>query len=85
MPKYCRHCGRAPISRPRGLCWSCFYDPGVRERYPSRRRQGVADGYGARPPPPWPTDAPPGSPAKVAVLCQRASQRWELWHPRDAR
>lgn len=29
----CRHCKRAPINRPGGLCWGCFYTPGVRGLY----------------------------------------------------
>jgi len=30
-----------------------------------------------------PTDAPPGSPEKFAVLCDRAARRVPLFHPRD--
>lgn len=41
----CRHCNRKKASRPRGLCWSCYYTPGVRERYPSQSVYGKwADG-----------------------------------------
>lgn len=36
MKGLCRHCGRAKINRPRGLCWSCYYKPGVRESIPSK-------------------------------------------------
>jgi hypothetical protein len=80
----CRHCLRAPVNRPRGLCWKCFYTPDVRVLYPSKVRHGVRDGYGHRPPPPEPTQAWPGTPEKVDVLCRRAEQRCQLWHPRDA-
>ena len=31
----CRNCNRGPVNRPRGLCWSCYYTPGVRDQYPS--------------------------------------------------
>lgn len=31
----CRHCGGGPVNRPRGLCWTCYHKPGVRELYPS--------------------------------------------------
>jgi hypothetical protein len=31
----CRHCGRARVNRPRGLCWTCYHLPGVRDLYPS--------------------------------------------------
>ena len=33
-------------NRPRGLCWSCYYRPGVREQYPSTSkfaRRSVSD------------------------------------------
>ena len=29
----CRSCGRDCRDRGRGLCWACFYAPGVRDRY----------------------------------------------------
>lgn len=31
----CRHCGKGKVCRPRGLCWRCYYTPGVRDLYPS--------------------------------------------------
>ena len=83
----CRHCGRNRVNRPRGLCWSCYYAPGVRERYPSTSKfakRGVGNGNGMAPLPSLPTGARPGSPEKVAVLEQRACQRQALWHPQDA-
>lgn len=33
--KLCRHCCRKNASRPRGLCWCCYYQPGVLALYPS--------------------------------------------------
>jgi hypothetical protein len=33
---------------------------------------------------PVPTEAAPGSPAKVAILEQRVLQQQALWHPQDA-
>ena len=83
----CRHCQRAAISRPRQLCWTCYYTPGIRERYPSTSkygRRGEGNFYGRVPLPPFPTQAPPGSPEKIALLSQRAQQRTELFHPNDA-
>jgi hypothetical protein len=83
----CRHCNRVPSNRPRGLCWSCYYKPGVRELYPSTSkfaRRGVADHVGRVPLPDEPTDAPPGSEAKVLILMERARKRQGLWHPDDA-
>ena len=32
--KVCRACDRGPVNRPRGLCWSCYYDPPTRARFP---------------------------------------------------
>jgi hypothetical protein len=83
----CRHCQHAVISRPRQLCWSCYYAPGVRDRYPSTSkfgRRGVGNFFGKAPLPPFPTTARPGSPEKVALLEQRAQQRQQLFHPHDA-
>jgi hypothetical protein len=83
----CRHCGRVPSNRPRGLCWSCYYKPGVRDLYPSTSkfaRRGLDDFNGRVPLPPAPTEAAPGSPEKVAVLMERARKRQALWHPDDA-
>ena len=83
----CRHCKKVKSNRPRGLCWSCYYSPGVRDLYPSTSkfaRRGVVDFCGnARMP--EPTRALPGSPEKVAILEERASKGQALWHPLDAR
>ena len=38
-----------------------------------------------RPLPPFPTDAVPGSAAKVAVMAERYARGYHLHHPRDAR
>jgi hypothetical protein len=83
----CRHCGKVRSNRPRGLCWSCYYTPGVRERFPSTSkfaRRGVGNFNGRTPLPPCPTGALPGTPEKVAVLEERAHQGVSLWHPLDA-
>ncbi len=82
----CRHCGKVPSNRPRGLCWSCYYRPGVREQYPSTSkfaRRGVGD-FNGRAALPEPTAALPGTPEKVAILEQRARLKQSLWHPADA-
>ena len=81
----CRHCHRASVNRPRGLCWSCYYTPGVREQYPSTSkfaRRGVGNFCGNAQPC-EPTAALPGSPEKVAILEERARMRQQLWHPLD--
>jgi len=82
----CRHCG-GRANRPRGLCWTCYNTPGIRERYQSLSRYGKW-GQGAittgRLTMPEPTDTLPGTAAKLAVLMARASASQLLWHPRDA-
>jgi hypothetical protein len=83
----CRHCKRSEATRPRGLCWTCYYAPGVRERYPSTSKyahRGVDDFNGLPFLPPLPTRARPGTPEKLAILEQRARLRLALWHPQDA-
>lgn len=85
-PRRCQHCGTGCISRPRFLCWSCYYAPGVRERYGpvskyGRRGIGNFVGQGAAC---EPTAAPPGSPEKIRALMQRVRSRQALWHPGDA-
>jgi hypothetical protein len=87
MVPICRHCSKARVNRPRGLCWGCYYTPGIRNQYPITSkfaRRGVADCYG-NVPLPDPTTAPPGTPEKMAVLERRAQNRQALWHPLDAR
>jgi hypothetical protein len=87
-PTVCRHCAKSSVNRPRGLCWGCYYTPGVRDLYPSTSkyaRHGVGNFAGAAPLPPAPTTAPPGTPEKVAVLESRAKGRFALFHPYDAR
>lgn len=83
----CRHCQRASANRPRGLCWSCYYTPGLRDRYPSTSKyahRGVGNFLGKAPLPQFPTAARPGTAEKVAILEQRAKLRQSLWHPSDA-
>jgi hypothetical protein len=82
----CRHCQKVKSNRPRGLCWTCYYTPGVRDLFPSTSkfaRRGVRD-FNGRTRTPEPTDALPGTSAKVAVLEERARLGLALWHPLDA-
>ena len=88
MLAICRHCSKSKVNRPRGLCWSCYYTPGVKELYPSTSkyaRRGVGNFTGNAPLPDSPTTAAPGSPEKFAVLEQRANLKQALFHPADAR
>ena len=84
----CRHCSKRTVSRPRGLCWGCYYTPGVKDLYPSTSiyaRRGVGNFYGNAPLAPVPTSAAPGTPEKLAVLEQRAKNKQAIYHPADAR
>ena len=84
----CRHCQKVKSNRPRGLCWSCYYRPGVRDQYPSTSkyaRRGVSDFNGKTAQAALPTNALPGTAEKVAVLAERARLGLSLWHPLDAR
>ena len=81
----CQHCGRAKVNRPRGLCWTCYYTDGVKDKYPStskyaRRGEGNFNGNA---PLPEPTAAAPGTPEKLEVLAMRARLKQALWHPLD--
>ena len=81
----CCHCQKSKVNRPRGLCWSCYYRPGVREQHPSTSkfaRRGVGNLCGQMPLP-IPTVAQPGSREKLAVLAERARLNQSLFHPKD--
>lgn len=80
----CRHCDRNRVTRSRGLCWSCFYHPGVRERYPPDPKRRCGLGMGRKRLPCEPTHALPGSPEKIRVLMERAARGQELFHEHDA-
>ncbi len=84
----CRHCRQGHVNRPRGLCWSCYYTPGVSDLYPSTSKHAVK-GYGsglmAAPLPPFPTTAAPGTADKLAVMEDRAKAGQSIYHPADAR
>jgi hypothetical protein len=82
----CRHCQKSKVNRPRGLCWSCYYKPGVRDLYPSTSkyaRRGVGNFCGMAPTPTCATVAAPGSEEKIAILAERARLKQSLWHPED--
>ena len=83
----CRHCQKVKPNRPRGLCWSCYYTPGVRDQYPSTSkfaRRGVGNFCGTAPLPEAATDAAPGTEAKIMILMERAAKRQALFHPDDS-
>jgi hypothetical protein len=70
------------------LCWSCYYRPGIRDKYPSTSkfaRRGLGFHVNNAPIPARPTSALPGTPEKVAILEERVRLKQALWHPDDAR
>ncbi len=85
MRLICRHCNRGPANRPRGLCWRCFYTPGVRDLYPLTGSFGNL-GLGFAEPTRLlaPTTARPGTAEKVEVFADRVAGGFALWHPGDA-
>lgn len=74
------------MKRPRGLCWTCYYTPGVKDLYPPTSkfgRRGVGFSLtGSAPLPAAPTTAAPGTPEKLLVMERRAKLRQALFHPR---
>lgn len=82
----CRHCQKRKAIRPRGLCWGCYYRPGVRDLYPSTSkfaRKGVGQRNSR-----WgkdaPTEADPGSEEKLLTLERRAAQGLGLFQEGDS-
>lgn len=85
----CRHCNRSTVTRPRGLCWQCYYTPGVKDLYPStskyarRNTSAIPEQFGSSPLP-EPTTAKPGTREKLEVIAARAKAGTALFHPQDA-
>src|SRR5262245_56129783 len=79
----CLHCRNRSGTRARGLCSQCFLTPTIRKLYPllERPRDTTARVTGANEP--EPTDAEPGSPAKLEVLIRRVENNERLWHEDD--
>ena len=45
----CRHCNKNKVNRPRGLCWDCYYMPGVRDLYPMPIKPGFGQAMSVPP------------------------------------
>jgi hypothetical protein len=82
----CRHCGHTRWIKYRGLCGRCYYDPDIRKQYGpvDARGRRNEDNFRHGRPMPEPTDAPPGSMEKAAVIGRRSLLGQALWHPLDA-
>jgi hypothetical protein len=78
-------CGRKKLSHRR-LCWRCTKARGRRPPYEGREKYAPRDtlGYTQALPAPAPTDARPGTAAKLAVLAARAERGEALWSRGDA-
>ncbi|MSR32472.1 MAG: hypothetical protein EXR99_13315 [Gemmataceae bacterium] len=82
----CRSCNRTRANRPRGLCYSCYYKPEVRERFPSTSKfaqRGKGIGVEGLKLSLEPTLALPGTEAKMLILMERLARGEELFHPLD--
>lgn len=87
MDGTCRHCERYTIRlRPRGLCHACFKSRRIRRRFgPINTKFLPVDGgdfFGGFKLP-TPTEAMPGTEAKIQVLAARVGRREALFHPLD--
>jgi hypothetical protein len=83
----CRHCGAAKVNRPRGLCWTCYYAPGVKDRYPSESpngRRGSGNGNSSSPLAPTPCPHPVGSEERIEEYARRAARGEAICHPLDS-
>ncbi len=88
-PVLCRHCQTRQARYARGMCWTCYQDRDIRGLYPlapmkrdaGRRGLGRENKTGALPA--EPTNAQPGTEAKIVVLMARVAQGVALWHPDD--
>lgn len=82
----CRHCGLGKVNRPRGLCWSCYYHPNVRNLYPSESKfqSKGGDHYGGHDLPADATSEAAGTEEKILALIARRAAGTSLWHPEDS-
>jgi hypothetical protein len=80
-PQYCIICDRRSSTLRRGLCRHCYPNHGPRRGEHWTRELG--SNYIKRPLP-QPTNALPGTKAKMTVLAERLRLGQELWHPLDA-
>lgn len=86
MPQLCRHCQRKDACRPRGLCWTCYYTPGVRDRYlPTSKyaQRGATADNRDYPLPPQTTEAIPGTAEKLTIMAARVAAGFQPCHPDD--
>lgn len=97
----CRHCRARVVTRPRGLCWPCYYTPDVLALYPPGSANPDTEKYARRG---FPTtargevptaahgpdvapdpDVLPGSDEKLALMFARAARGLSLFAPGEIR
>lgn len=74
--KLCRHCNCRKVNRPRGLCWHCYYTPGVRALYPSTNKYAPHAARGIT----EPTEA-----ELEAMIAEQMACLPDWWHKEAAR
>ncbi|GEM_PF-286348 len=83
----CRSCNKVRANRPRGLCYCCYYNPEVRNLFPSTSKfakKGAGVDVTTSVLSLEPTRAIPGTEEKIRILMERATNGLCLWHPMDA-
>lgn len=81
----CVHCGRPNVSRPRGMCWTCYYLPGVRDQYATKGNagHGVGQDNHAHRLAAIPTRHLPGTEGKLREMAARVAAGVSCFHPGD--
>lgn len=82
---YCDFCGEHRRILRLGLCYICYYSPQIRKKYKEDRDEDRK--YPTEqipyPLPAQPTDAQPGTEAKIEVMAERVARKEALHHPHD--
>lgn len=84
MKPKCRFCCTKVVSRPRGLCWHCYYDPFVKAFFGIQSAADIAKLKATRKPPTDPTEIPAG-PRRVEIYCKRYERGEHLFCVEDTR
>lgn len=69
----CVHCRKGTVNRPRGLCWTCYYAPGVRDLHPSTSKHA----------PHCPSNGPGREPTMAeldAMVAEQVRNLPDWWH-----
>ncbi len=80
----CRHCQKKRVNRPLGLCWSCYYTPGVRVQYGGQASLEKRDDYSQSKTPRQTLSSLPGSTERIRALRERVLRGEATWRKGDA-